>query len=63
LAVVPGVWLRGHFYLATSPSARRDRNLVANRHCLVCPEHNVEAAILDGIAAARDLGESSGEME
>lgn len=52
LAVVWGVWLGNRYYFATSVASQKGRNLVANPHCVVCPEDTAEAVIVEGIAAA-----------
>jgi Pyridoxamine 5'-phosphate oxidase len=52
VAVVWGVWLRDHYYFATSVASRKGRNLAANPHCIVCPEATAEAVIVQGIAEA-----------
>jgi hypothetical protein len=52
LAVVWGVWLRDCYYFATSAASRKGRNLAANPHCVVCPEHTAEAVIVEGIVEA-----------
>jgi hypothetical protein len=52
VAVVWGVWLRDHYYFATSVASRKGRNLAANPHCVVCPEATAEAVIVQGIVEA-----------
>jgi nitroimidazol reductase NimA-like FMN-containing flavoprotein (pyridoxamine 5'-phosphate oxidase superfamily) len=45
-----GVWVEGAWYLSTSATSRKARNLVKNAKCVVCNENLEESVILEGIA-------------
>jgi Pyridoxamine 5'-phosphate oxidase len=48
--VVWGVWLHNAFWFATIATSRKARNLMANPHCVVCPDQAEEAVIVEGVA-------------
>ena len=44
------IWLDGAYYLSTSSTSRKARNLEQNPNCVVCNENAEEAVIAEGIA-------------
>jgi len=52
--VIWGVWMDGAFWFSTGGKSRKGRNLVANRHCIVCTENAAQAVIVEGDAERID---------